>query len=657
MNLIVDIVGLFKLYIHSEEVVKLFYQSSMTVTSGMSRRIYYLLTFILWIITLVECSSTTSITTIACPDTQQVCGNKFCYDPATQFCSETGSVVTCINACGQKCYDSASQICINSTVCGIGGDVCEVKYDNYTGNSIEPPQLQCYKPWSQRCLNHTICYQKDRVCNGQCILYTASYQRQVCANDNVTLCTVQNIYTYYQPNQIQVCNGSCYDTEMGLTHCVNDSVQCVSNCSNVCYSATIHICANGTICSFGQDACLTNYSSSDGYPLASQQLECYYPWSSKCIDGALCSNGRICNGQCITGYTADKQVCANDKRTLCNVTHYNNYRPYQMHICNGKCFDTSLQQCINGVVSCIDDICGDQCYNSAVDVCLNSTLCPVGTDLCEVKFHTNSGNSIEPPQLKCYDPRSRSCLNHTICYEKDRVCNGQCILYTTPYQYQVCANDNVTLCNVFQPYNKYKPNQIQVCNGSCYDTGYPLLKHCRNGSAQCISNCSNACYNASTHACINGTICGLTENLCQTYYGRVCYNPLQDQCLNDTLCPIAYDRCYTGQCYEPVSKKCLNGIVCSNARACGGKCINNDYQVCANDQQTVCNVTEHYTNYRLNRILLCLGVCYDSALQQCSGEHVVLCIHDPDTQQCVPQKINSSTTITPSPSTINNIFF
>ncbi|CAF4341215.1 unnamed protein product, partial [Rotaria sp. Silwood2] len=132
-----------------------------------------ILTCILWFFTGVQFSSATSSSTLTCPGTQKPCGNKYCYDPATHSCSETGTNVTCINACGEQCYNSQTQVCINNTLCNIGEDLCEVKYDSSNGQPVQPSQLECYNPRYRRCLNHTICYEKDRLCNGQCILYVS----------------------------------------------------------------------------------------------------------------------------------------------------------------------------------------------------------------------------------------------------------------------------------------------------------------------------------------------------------------------------------------------------------------------------------------------------------------------------------------------------
>ena len=390
-------------------------------------------------------------------------------------------------------------------------------------------------------------------------------------------------------------------------------------CGGKCYNAATYICVNGTVCLPWQDVCLVNRPEDYGYPLS--PLQCYDPWSSKCIDGVLCSNGRICDGKCITEDNAYYQVCANNKRTVCNVTSsHSSYRPYQMHLCNGQCFDTSLQQCINGSISCIDDSCHNQCYHSASGVCLNNTLCPVGSDLCEVKYDSSSGSLIEPPLLRCYNPRSERCLNYTVCYKRGRVCNGQCILNNAFYQYQVCASDQRTLCDTSRPYISYQPNQIQVCNGTCIDTENPPVRRCVNDAEECILNCSGACYHSSYKICISGTLCNIGDALCQGGSRSACYNP-------------RYDRC-------------LNGIVCSNSRACGEQCLRNDYQVCANDHKTICNVNRTYNYYVPYQMQLCRGVCYDSALQQCSGNPTDSCVRDPATQECLPENTSSSTTAT-----------
>ena len=330
--------------------------------------------------------------------------------------------------------------------------------------------------------------------------------------------------------------------------------------------------------------------------------------------------------------------------------------PANQELCGNKfCYDPMTQFCseASSIPTCIS-LCGQQCYNSANQICINGYVCTIGSDLCEVKYDNITGQPIEPPQMHCYDLKSQRCLNHTVC-SRDRVCNGQCILGAPSYQYQLCTNDHVTLCNVSQLYYNYKLNQIQVCNSSCYDTGHPPLKHCVNDNMQCIFNCSGDCYNPSTHICINGTKCSFTENVCQTYTGSKCYNPTQNQCSNDTLCSTGSDRCSTGNCYNVSSQKCLNGTICSNNRVCGSQCINNSYKICASDQQTVCNVFNPYNTYSTNQIKVCRGVCYDSLMQECPAEPEIPCLHDPDTLICVPQNINSSTTTTSSASTAHNI--
>ncbi|UJR13234.1 hypothetical protein I4U23_000256 [Adineta vaga] len=578
-------------------------------------KIYWLFIFTLCII-LVEHSLTISYASVTCPPPQKVCGDKFCYDPATQHCTSAGSVIVCINAtCGDQCYSVANQVCLNGTLCSLGQDLCEVKYDSY-GSILTKPQWQCYSPQSKKCLNHTLC-SRDQECNQQCMPYVSSYSyHQVCVNN--TVCKFQRPYnTYvYQPDQIQLCNGSCYDTQHPpLKHCVNGTVQCISICSNQCYYTNSQVCLNNTLCNIGQNICESDFDR-DGRPLYKPSIYCYDPKSAKCINRALCPNIHICNGQCITGTNAYSQVCANDKRTICNVTgSYHSYQQYRFHVCNGKCYDTTIRQCINGLITCIDDTCGDQCYNADIHVCINGTLCSLGQDFILTK-----------PQWQCYSPQSTKCLNHTLC-SRDQECNRQCMPYVSSYSYhQVCVNN--TVCKFQRPYNTYvyQPDQIQLCNGSCYDTQHPPLKHCVNGTVQCISICSNQCYYTNSQVC-----------------------------LNNTLCTIGYDICNIGyqfQCYDPNYYKCFNNGICDNSRVCGDVCMTGTNQVCANDQHTICNMTKPYNNYQINQIQLCLGVCYDSYTQLCAAANFSICQLDPATQTCMFGNLSSLTTIIP-PTTLN----
>ncbi|CAF3490856.1 unnamed protein product [Rotaria socialis] len=597
--------------------------------------------------------ASTPAQTLTCPGTLKPCGNKYCYDPTTHICSDAGTNVTCVATCGEECYNDKTHICINNKICTIGTHLCEIRYDAYFGKPIEPPQLQCYNSLNQRCLNHTICHDKDRICNGQCILYGTSNswlqsgyegEYKVCAADNVTLCTVPQKYTFYKPNQMQACNGTCFDNELGLQHCVNGSLQCITTCNNRCYNATTHACLNGTLCNRDEEVCLIDYDLYNR-PIIPPTITCYKPSSAKCLNHKLCSRDRICNGQCIVSPNSDYLVCANDRRTLCNITsYYGSMRPYQMHLCNDRCYDTTIRQCVNGVISCIDGTCGNVCYNSEYQICINGSVCSIGHAICEIKYDSYSSQLISPSRLECYNLKSQVCLNHTIC-NNDRVCGESCI---TGYDniYKVCANG--TICRMNNGYTNYKPNQIQLCNGTCFDAGNPLVKHCVNGSVDCILKCSNSCYYSATHVCINETLCNINEKLCHINNRPRCYNPSHYNCLNNTLCQTGYHICYPGGCYQPASQKCLDGKICDNDRICGGKCIIDTYQVCASDQKTICNVTKPYYSYYLNQIQMCLGVCYDSAVQQCTGDPSIICIDDPGNILCLALNINSSTTSTNS---------
>ncbi|CAF1429044.1 unnamed protein product [Adineta ricciae] len=667
---------------------------------------------------MIPSYSNTLSNTITCTNGQKPCGDKFCYNASTHVCTETGGIVSCFNKCGNKCYDTTFQVCINDTVCRIGEAFCKEKY-RYDGVEFQPAKLTCYDSQYTTCLNYTICHKKDRVCNSQCIYVTSwnEYDHKICANDNVTLCDVPQHYKTYDRNQIQVCNGKCFDTQYkGPTHCVNGVIQCIWNCSNECYNASTSICINGKRCLIGEDACLTNYTSY-GYPLTRPEMNCYNPSSQKCVNGvlcgvdqnacltsydssneksldrqemkcydpvkstcidsALCSKARICNGRCITGPNATHQVCATDNRTICNVSlPFDNYQRYQMHLCNGKCYNALLEQCVSGIVQCFDKSCGGQCYDSAISHCINNNkICKLGEALCEQKYDYY-GVQLPSVNLRCYDPQSETCLNHTICHKKDRVCNGQCIYVTSWNEYykKICANDNVTLCDVPQHYTNYGRNRIQVCNGECFDTQDPEKgsQRCVNGAIECVSICSGQCFNSSKSVCINGTVCSIGQHTCLTSYdwysghllpkpAMKCYNPSYEKCVNGRLCSVNKNACLTiydldggfpltgfkNLCYDPVKYTCIDSALCSKTRLCNGRCITGSdatHQVCASDRRTICNVSKPFNSYEFTQMQLCHGVCYDPLMEQCSGDHVVLCINDPLTQQCVPQYINSSTT-------------
>ncbi|UJR20086.1 hypothetical protein I4U23_023218 [Adineta vaga] len=150
-------------------------------------------------------SQATNPPTISCSSSQLVCGGRACYDPTTQYCTEFGTIVQCIAACGNQCYNSAVQQCFNGTLCSLGQQLCSIKYDGVYGTPYGSSYPSCYDPKYQLCLNNFLC-DAARTCNGRCLGI-----RQVCA-DNTTICNVTNNYPVYQANQIKLCNGICYDS-------------------------------------------------------------------------------------------------------------------------------------------------------------------------------------------------------------------------------------------------------------------------------------------------------------------------------------------------------------------------------------------------------------------------------------------------------------
>ena len=252
--------------------------------------------------------------------------------------------------------------------------------------------------------------------------------------------------------------------------------------------------------------------------------------------------------------------------------------PSSQLLCGGNiCYDPTTQYCTEfGTVVQCNDVCGNQCYNSTTQECFNGTICPLGQQLCLVKYDRMFGFEYGPsPQ--CYNSTYEACLNHTLCDRSTEACNGQCL----PYD-QVCVN-NVTVCDVPGFSYKYQPNQIQLCNNVCYDSA---IQKCTNGTIQCIDVCQNQCYNSTTQECFNGTVCPLGQQLCLIKYdsgNRREYNP-----------PWSW-------CYNPTYIACFNNSVCDRSRTCNQQCLAYN-QVCVNNM-TVCNVTGYsYSNYQPNQI-------------------------------------------------------
>ncbi|CAF3377295.1 unnamed protein product, partial [Rotaria sp. Silwood2] len=462
------------------------------------------------IFTVSNVHGQSSVTTrISCPNSQALCGESVCYNTTTQYCNEFGTVIQCIAACGNQCYNSNTQQCMNGTVCSLTQRFCFVKYDSWYGNSYNPPYYQCYDPTYEACFNNTVCSYPSRSCNQRCLKYN-----EVCLN-NVTVCNASNGYYYYQADQIKLCNGVCYDS--AIQKCTNGTVQCVSNCSGVCYNSSSNQCMNGTICSLTQRFCFVKYDPWYGNQYSSPYYQCYDPTYEGCFNNTLCSYpSRSCNQRCLKY----NEVCVNNV-TVCNGSNwYYYYQADQIKLCNGMCYDSAIQKCTNGTVQCVSN-CSGVCYNSSSNQCMNGTLCSLSQRFCFVKYDYWYGNPYNPPYYQCYDPTYEACFNNTVCSYPSRSCNQRCLRYN-----EVCLN-NVTVCNASNGYWYYQADQIKLCNGTCYDSA---IQECVN-----IYNVSNFSLDSSTPTAMTTT--GRTQMTTGASNTSNCC--LVEECTNDADCCVS----------------------------------------------------------------------------------------------------------------------
>ncbi|UJR18351.1 hypothetical protein I4U23_005254 [Adineta vaga] len=514
-------------------------------------------------------SETTKLPSVSCSSSQLLCGGSICYDPTTQSCTALGTVIQCISVCGSQCYNPSTQKCFNGTVCSLSEQLCVIKYESSFGSVYNPPLYQCYNPTSQGCFNNTLCQHPYRSCNQRCLRYT-----EVCVN-NVTACNVTNGYYYnYQENQMQLCNGVCYDSF--TQRCLNGTIRCINNCSGSCYNSTSQQCFNGTVCSLSEQLCVVKYESNYGYAYNPPTYQCYNPTSQGCFNNTLCQHPyRSCNQRCLR-YT---EVCVNNV-TACNVTngYYYNYQENQMQLCNGVCYDSFTQRCLNGTIRCINN-CSGSCYNSTSQQCFNGTVCRLSEQLCVVKYESNYGYAYNPPTYQCYNPTSQGCFNNTLCQHPYRSCNQRCLRYT-----EVCVN-NVTACNVTNGYYyNYQENQMQLCNGVCYDSFIQrcvgdYLVHCiRDPSTQvCIDQPNTTSITTSTlspstttttpyasSSCCSAKQCTEDADCCVPDIECQCFrhnNQDYGSCLNPYIQPICAKGC-------PAQEQCRRDTDCCKCQ-CG----------------------------------------------------------------------------------------
>ncbi|CAF1510022.1 unnamed protein product, partial [Rotaria sordida] len=440
----------------------------MLASSGLKERAGLCLLVTFFAVSNVR-SQLTSFSSISCPNSQSLCGGSVCYDPATQFCTKLGKVVQCMRICGSQCYNPNTQQCFNGTLCSLSEQLCVVKYEVWYGYEYNPPSYRCYNPTYSACLNNSLCDYPSQSCNQRCLR-----DNEVCIN-NMTVCNVKDRYDYYQAGRVESCNGMCYDS--ATQQCINGTIQCINNCSRVCYNSSSHQCFNGTLCSLNQQLCLVKYGSGSGYDYNPPSYQCYNPTYSVCLNNSLCDYpSRLCNQRCLRY----NQACVNNV-TVCNFTNrYYYYQAGRVESCNGMCYDSATQQCINGTIQCINN-CSRVCYNSSSHQCFNGTLCSLSEQLCIVKYDSGSGYKYNPPSFQCYNPTYSVCLNNSLCGYPSGLCNQRCLRYN-----QACVN-NVTICNVTNSYYYYRTSRVESCNDICYDSA---IHQCINGTIQCINNCS-----------------------------------------------------------------------------------------------------------------------------------------------------------------------
>ncbi|CAF1132210.1 unnamed protein product [Adineta ricciae] len=384
--------------------------------------------------------------------------NGTCYYVVDEEC--VNNTVQCINNnnCSGTCYNSSAQKCLNGTLCELNEELCTVKYNEW-GPQYNSPSYQCYNPNDQICVNNTLCY-KHSVCGQQCL-----GGEQLCIRNKTTCNRPLGNPLYIGGSTlttIESCNGNCYDS--AVNECVDGTIQCINNnnCSGRCYDSSTLKCLNGTLCSLYADLCNVNYTQwGMGYDSG---LRCYNPNIQVCLNNKLCFQSSLCDGQCL----GPDQLCISNNKTVCYspnpewyLTHMSNLTTVES--CNGTCYDLSVGQCVNNTVQCINNnACSGICYDPLKRKCFNGTLCDLDADLCIVKY--DDWGIEQRPYSICYHPKYSLCHNNRLCTRGFRSCGQQCL-----GNHQICVNNN-TICNVTLAYNNYEANQIQICNGVCYDT-------------------------------------------------------------------------------------------------------------------------------------------------------------------------------------------
>ena len=91
------------------------------------------------------------------------------------------------------------------------------------------------------------------------------------------------------------------------------------------------------------------------------------------------------------------QICVNN-HTICSIPDwYDKYEPNKIKLCNGICYDSAIQRCINGIlIDCTPSWSFERCKYEAID-CLQygnttllSTLTPPTTKLTSSSLSSSS---------------------------------------------------------------------------------------------------------------------------------------------------------------------------------------------------------------------------------------------------------------------------
>lgn len=282
-------------------------------------------------------SQSAELASVTCSGSELLCGRSICYDPATQYCTEFGTIIQCIGVCVNQCF--------NGTVCRLSQQLCIIKYQSSYESIYNPPIYQCYDPSYYACFNNTFCQHPYRSCNQQCLR-----NNQVCVN-NVTVCNVTNGYYYdYKADQIKLCSGACYDSE--TQECVGDSVHCIRDPS-------IQKCIDQST----NSPQFPNTTTTISTTIVSATTTTNAPASSTCCPAKQC--------------TVDADCCAHD--TECQCYRHNNQdygsclNPYIQPICAEGC--PVQEQCKKDT-----DCCKCQCAqvtvtNSNGTVVTKKTMC------------------------------------------------------------------------------------------------------------------------------------------------------------------------------------------------------------------------------------------------------------------------------------------